>query len=70
MTALKVKLAPVLAMSRVCGSGFAPPATMVKLMGFTWLKTFDPTVTHTGMVPASPAVCTNTWPQKVPAMSP
>src|ERR1022692_4346792 len=57
-------------MLSTCGSGLAPPNGMVKLSGFTWLKTFGPTTTHTGTVAVSPVVTNTNWPQKVPATSP
>src|SRR5579863_6194410 len=53
-----------------CGSGLAPPSGMLKLSGFIWLKTFGPTVAHTGIVAESPMVRNDTWPQYVPATSP
>ena len=43
-------------MLSTCGSGFAPPNGMLKLSGFIWLKTFAPTVAHTGIVAESPVV--------------
>ncbi len=41
---------------RTCGSGFAPPNGMVKLIGLTCVKTASPTVTVTGIVVVSPVV--------------
>src|SRR5438270_507015 len=57
---LKLKFAPVLEISKSCGSGLGAPWSMVKLMAFTCAKTFAPTVTLTGMVTESPAVCNTT----------
>lgn len=54
---LEPELSPVLMSDRTCGSGFAPPKGMVKLMGFTCRKTVLPTVTLTGTVTLLPAVC-------------
>ena len=59
-----------MAMLNTCGSGFAPPNGMVKLIGFIWLNTAVPTVTVTGMVVVSPAVWKTSWPVKVPASAP
>ena len=67
---LNKKFVPVLATDKICGSGFAPPAGMLKLMGFTCTKTLVPTVTLTGMVTTSPEPCKTTCPLKVPAMAP
>src|ERR1700733_7554203 len=66
----KLKAVPVLAMLRTCGSGFAPANGMVKLIGFTWLKTEAPTVTLTGIVTLLPAAVNTSSPTKVPAVSP
>ena len=48
VAALKVnwKSVPVLAMVNVCGSGLAPFTGLVKLIAFTWRKTFAPTTTR------------------------
>ena len=67
---LNEKFVPVLATARICGSGFAPPWAIVKLMAFTCAKTFGPTVTLTGMVTSSPVVCNTICPLKVPAADP
>ena len=39
---LNKKFVPVLATDKICGSGFAPPAGMLKLMGFTARKHWFP----------------------------
>ena len=66
----KEKFDPVLDMLRVCGSGFAPAKGMVKLIGFTWLKTESPTTTATGTVTLLPVVVNVSSPTKVPGVSP
>ena len=45
---VKLKFEPALAIVMICGKGFAPARGMVKLSGFTWLKTWFPTNTTTG----------------------
>ena len=72
VAALKVnwKSVPVLAMVNVCGSGLAPFTGLVKLIAFTWRKTFAPTTTLTGTVTVSPAVRKVSAPTNVPATSP
>src|SRR5947208_141226 len=70
-TALKrILLAPVLVIGRIWGKGFAPPNGLVKLRGFTWLKTLSPTATLIGMVTLLPAAEKTSCPVKVPAISP
>ena len=66
----KLKVEPVLAMLKTCGSGFAPAKGMVKLIGFTWLKTELPTTTLIGMVTLLPVAVNTKSPMKVPGVSP
>src|SRR5437870_5480927 len=47
---VKLKLVPVLASVRVCGSGLFPLNDLVKLIAFTWRKAASPTTTLTGTV--------------------
>src|SRR5262245_1744440 len=68
--ALKRMVGPVLAIVKSCGSGFAPPNGMVKLMGFTWLKTLSPTTTLMGMVTLLLADRNANCPTNVPATTP
>src|ERR1700719_4622563 len=65
-----LKLVPVLTMVKVCGSGSAPPYTLVKFMAFTWLITLAPTIAVTETVTLLPAVRKTSSPTKVPAISP
>ena len=67
---LKVKFVPVLTTGRICGSGFAPPSGITKLMAFSWLKTLGPTTTPMGIVTTSLPAVNTSWPLKVLAVSP
>src|ERR1700730_5491112 len=68
--ALKLKLAPVLATAIICDNGFGPPSVMLKLSGLTWLKTFAPTSTLTGMVTFPVDALNANSPVKVPEVRP
>jgi hypothetical protein len=67
---VKLKEMPVLAMVKVCGSGFGPPNALAKLMAFTWRKTLSPTTTLTGTLTLLPADRNTSSPLNVPAISP
>src|SRR5437588_6294531 len=66
----KPNVAPVLATTNVCGSGFAPPNGLVKLSALISLKTAGPTTTLTGTVTLTPGARKSSCPTKVPASSP
>src|ERR1019366_4301620 len=67
---LKLGPSPGLVIVMVCGSGFAPPNTLVKLIALTWLKILLPTTTLTGTVTLPVEDWNRSWPINVPAMSP
>src|ERR1039458_5660986 len=66
---LKVKLVRGLALLYPPGR-VRPPRGMVKLIGFTWVKTLVPTVTLTGTVTLLPEAVKRSWPTYVPAVEP
>ena len=60
----------MLAIVKTCERGSAPPNTLVKLIGFTWVRIGSPTTTLTGTVTVVPPPENTSCPMNVPVVIP